>query len=469
MRRNLAFKMTLCFLLLSVAVLGLVNTLGAKQIRRYLISTKKEMMYKEASLISTQYISNSYHNQMTTSSLTDILEAVDQFINAHIWIVNSNGIVICDTSDWSPSALGANINNYSSTFLEHTTIEETTANGLLPEKCLAVIYPIPSSYKLRSYIVIFLPYQQIKDESIAYADILTVCSLVFLAIICVLFLYLYFMTARPLHKIRKAAMEYSKGNFAYEIKLRGKDEFNDVATALNYMADELKSLDEYQKKFIANISHDFRSPLTSIKGYAEAIQDGTIPYEMQNKYLEIIVFESERLNKLTNNLLELNNFDNNRNMLEITSFDINQVIKKTCTSFEGICMKKKIQFNLVFSDKELFVTADMSKIQQVLYNLIDNAIKFSQSNFSILVSSTHKNDKAFISVRDYGCGIPKASLNRVWERFYKQDTSRGKDKKGTGLGLSITKEIIQAHNENIDVISTEGVGSEFTFSLTLAE
>ena len=469
MKRNLAFKMSLCFVLLTIAVLGLVNTLGARQIHNYVLTNKQETLYKEASLISTEYMNNFYHNNISTSSLSGILEAVDQFINAHIWIVNSNGVVIVDTSDWAPATLGKNINTYSSSFLEHTTVENTTIEGLLPEKCLAVIYPIPYSYKLRSYIVMLLPYAQIRDECMAYTDILTVCSLVFLAIICALFVYLYFMTARPLHKIRKAAMEYSKGNFKYEIQLRGKDEFHDVATALNYMGKELSSLDEYQKKFIANISHDFRSPLTSIKGYAEAIQDGTIPYEIQNKYLDIIVFESERLNKLTNNLLELNNFDNNRNLLDISSFDINQIIKKTCTSFEGICTKKKIQFNLVFSDKELFVAADMGKIQQVLYNLIDNAIKFSHPNSIIRVSSTQKNDKAFISVRDNGCGIPKASINKIWERFFKQDTSRGKDKKGTGLGLSITKEIINAHNENIDVISTEGVGSEFTFSLSLAE
>jgi len=469
MKRNLAFKMITCFLLLSIAVLGLMNTLGSRQIRSYLLKTKRETLYKEATLISTEYMNQSYHNQLTPASLSGILEAVDHFINAHIWIVNSSGVIICDTSDWSPSALGSNINSYSTSFFENTTIEETTIYGLLPEKCLVVIYPIPSNYKLKSYIVIFLPYHQILDESIAYTDILTICSLIFLAIISILFLYLYHMTVRPLHKIRKAALEYSKGNFEYEIHLRGKDEFHDVAVALNYMADELESLDEYQKKFIANISHDFRSPLTSIKGYAEAISDGTIPYEMQNKYLDIIVFESERLNKLTNNLLELNNFDSNRNLLDITSFDINLIIKKTCTSFEGICMKKKIQFNLVFSDKELFVTADMGKIQQVLYNLIDNAIKFSPQNSRIRVSSMQKNDKAFISVRDYGCGIPKASINKIWERFFKQDPSRGKDKKGTGLGLSITKEIILAHNENIDVISTEGVGSEFTFSLSLSE
>lgn len=469
MKRNLVFKLTACFVLLNITILGLLNTLGSHLIKSYLVDTKINTLYNEAALISSEYLDNFYTEELTLTDLTGILEAVDQYINAHIWIVNSNGVVICDTSDWTPSSIGVDITKYDPNFLSNSSVESTTINGLIKEECLSVIYPIPYNYRLRSYIVIFLPLEIIHSESITYTNILTIFSLVFLGVILLVFIYIYFMTARPLYKIRKAAMEYGRGNFAYKLKTKGKDEFHDVCYALNYMAGELESLDGYQKKFIANISHDFRSPLTSIKGYAEAMLDGTIPYEIQNKYLDIIVFESERLNKMTNTLLELNSFDNKQNLLDVTSFDINQVIKKTCASFEGICTKKKIQFNLVFSDKELYVDADMGKIQQVLYNLIDNAIKFSHTNSKIKVSSTVKGEKVFISVKDYGAGIPKASINKIWERFYKLDASRGKDKKGTGLGLSITKEIIQSHNENIDVISTEGVGSEFTFSLPRSE
>ena len=152
-------------------------------------------------------------------------------------------------------------------------------------------------------------------------------------------------------------------------------------------------------------------------------------------------------------------------MLDITTFDINQIVKQTAASFEGTCRSKRITLNLTFSDHYSLVDADMGKIQQVLYNLIDNAIKFSPHDSSIDVSSYEKGTKVFISVKDHGTGIPKDSVKRIWERFYKLDTSRGKDKKGTGLGLSIVKEIINTHGENINVISTEGVGTEFIFTL----
>lgn len=236
------------------------------------------------------------------------------------------------------------------------------------------------------------------------------------------------------------------------------------------MANELNTLEDDQRKFVSNVSHDFRSPLTSIKGYIEAILDGTIPYEMQDKYLNIILFETERLNKLTSSLLELNKFGSHgKTILYIKSFDINYIIRMTALTFEGICSEKHISIELILSGQNLYVTADMAKIQQVIYNLTDNAIKFSHPDSSITIETTEKNGKVFVSVKDSGIGIPGDSLKKIWERFYKTDVSRGKDKRGTGLGLAIVKEIIQAHDENINVISTEGVGTEFIFTLSLTK
>ena len=271
----------------------------------------------------------------------------------------------------------------------------------------------------------------------------------------------------PLQKITEGANEYAAGNLEYRIDLNTRDEMGYLAGTLNYMSGELNKLEEYQRNFIANVSHDFRSPLTSIKGYLEAIIDGTIPPEMYEKYLTRVISETERLTKLTQGMLTLNSLDS-KGYLSRSSFDINRVIKDTAASFEGTCGKKNINFELTFSDNIQMVYADLGKIQQVLYNLIDNAIKFSHQDSTIYIQTRIKNEKIFVSVKDTGIGIPKDSVQKVFDRFYKSDLSRGKDKKGTGLGLAIVKEIIQAHGENIDVVSTEGVGSEFIFSLPLA-
>ena len=288
-------------------------------------------------------------------------------------------------------------------------------------------------------------------------------------ITAVLFLFYSFYIRKPLYAITKGASEFANGNLSYQIPVKSENELGYLASNLNYMADKLNRNGEYQRQFISNISHDFRSPLTSIKGYVEAMIDGTIPVEMQEKYLKIISYEAERLEKLTRGLLTLNELDIHKRMLNIQDFDINQTIKSTAASFEGTCTTRQILLELILSGQTLYAHADLEQIQQVLYNLLSNAIKFSPDHSTITIETTEKNGKIFVSVKDHGIGIPKSSLNRIWERFYKIDRSRGKDQKGTGLGLAIVKEIISAHGQHINVISTEGVGTEFIFTLEQAK
>lgn len=273
----------------------------------------------------------------------------------------------------------------------------------------------------------------------------------------------------PLRKITYATEQYASGNMHYEFQIDSDDEIGYLAACLNYLAGEIAHAEDDQKKFVANISHDFRSPLTSIKGYIEAMMDGTIPPEMYEKYLTIVLNETERLTKLTNSLLTLNNMNTRGMLLDITDFDINQVIRQTAATFEGTCQKKNLAIEMLLTGESFFVTADIEKMKQVLYNLIDNAIKFSHHDSVIKIETSEKKKKLFVSVKDTGIGIPKDEIKLIWDRFYKSDSSRGKDKKGTGLGLAIVKEIIHAHNEHINVISTEGVGTEFIFSIPVSD
>ena len=335
---------------------------------------------------------------------------------------------------------------------------------------MTVYAPITSNYKVRGYVLIHKPMIDIYSHTyhllnVAYITLLMIFLLAFI-ILLMFELFIY----RPIRKITSVADAYINGDFSQKIDIHSRDEIGHLAAAFDYMANELNTLEDDQRKFVSNVSHDFRSPLTSIKGYVEAILDGTIPYEMQDKYLNIILFETERLNKLTSSILELNKFGSHgKTILYMNNFDINYIIRMIALSFEGRCSEKHMSIELILSGQNLYVTADMAKIQQVIYNLIDNAIKFSHPDSSITVETTEKNEKVFVSVKDTGIGIPKDSLKKIWERFYKTDVSRGKDKRGTGLGLSIVREIIQAHDENINVISTDGVGTEFIFTLSLSK
>ncbi len=298
--------------------------------------------------------------------------------------------------------------------------------------------------------------------------------------VCYLLLFIVFLLSllpagvfflafyRPLGRITDAAAKYTDSYNHPPLEYDHDNELGRLAASVNYLAEAVHNSEDSQRKFLSNISHDFRSPLTSIKGYVEAILDGTIPPEMQEKYLRIVVDETERLNKLTEGLLTLNTFDDRGVYLEMTDFDLVPIIRSTADLFEGACQKKNLHIKIFFYASSIQVHADRGKIQQVLYNLLDNAIKFSYSGSVLLIRVYGQKNRIFVSVKDHGEGIAKEHLPKIWDRFYKSDASRGRDKKGTGLGLSIVKEIIHAHGQNINVVSTQNVGTEFTFSLQRA-
>lgn len=451
-------------------MLFLLNTFGHNLMLNTLVQEKEISLYEEASSITAEYRSDFYSlNTLSNASWPQLrkqFKSLQKLSNTRFWLLNKDGTILID-SDTKENQEGINVNYFDSTFLDNHTYTGNTLNKILSYKVVSVIRPLTSNQKTHGYIVLLASWDELEQKATDYIDNVIICFFAFFIVLFFIFLFLYYKTQKPLHIIDKALKEYVNGNFDYQLEHVCGLEYQELAGAIEYMATKSKNMNDYQKKFIANVSHDFRSPLTSIKGYTEAMLDGTIPLEMQDKYLNIILFETNRLSKLTRNLLELNQFENNGLPLEISTFDINQALKMTTSAFEHRCKEKRISIELIFSQKSLLVDGDIDKIEQVIQNLVDNAIKFSHHDSSIIISIVEKSEKAFISVKDFGIGIPKESISKVWNRFYKSDLSRGKDKVGTGLGLPIAKEILTAHGENINVISTEGVGTEFIFSLQI--
>ena len=469
MKSTLYLKFLGGFVAFGILGFLIVTTFTSQRTYRYMEETAADELYREAKTIATSYAQNYYEDTITLADIQEHLAAIDVYLNAPIWIVDPQGELLINSRAQSPETAPVRIQDFSITSFGTRYYQIGTFYDTLTQESLTVYAPIIINYRVQGYVLIHKPMSQITRYSNGFINISYLSlALIFLCTLAVLAVFT-FAVYLPIRRITRSAKAYAAGNFDTKVKVHSNDELGYLAASFNYMASELHSLEDDQRKFIANVSHDFRSPLTSIKGYIEAIMDGTIPYEMQDKYLNIILMETERLNKLTQSMLELNKYGSHGAMLDVSPFDINNVIKMTVQSFEGTCTQKKISFELILTGETLFVNADMSKIQQVLYNLIDNAIKFSHADSTITIETTERNEKVFISVKDTGIGIPKDSLKKIWERFYKTDASRGKDKKGTGLGLAIVKEIIQAHNENITVISTEGVGTEFIFTLPLAE
>lgn len=469
MKLSIYAKFILIYIVAAILSFIFVTEGTSRMIMNHMTTKKADTLYREAALLSTDYAED-YYRSLTASSLETVhshLNAISTYLNTDIWMIDIDGKVILESGkklvdpemnthileNFDPSSFGTSYYMIGDFFEEFS------------EETLSVISPINYNYRVRGYVLIHTEMSVLNAEKEEILNIVYITLAVLLLLGLATLLLIGFIIYFPLKRITKAASEYAAGNLNYQVEINGADEFGHLADSMNYMAREMNEREKYERKFIANISHDFRSPLTSIKGYVEAMMDGTIPVEFQEKYFNIVLFETDRLKKLTEELLTLNSFGTKRGMLDITTFDINAVIKNTAATFEGRCTERKISIELLFESKQQLVKADMGKIQQVLYNLLDNAIKFSNDESSIEVETTIKHEKVFVSVKDHGTGIPKESQKKIWERFYKLDTSRGKDKRGTGLGLAIVKEIIQTHDEHINVISTEGVGTEFIFSL----
>lgn len=473
MKHTLFDKIFLGFLFLSVSVFALILFYSTIASKNALVNEKIEVLSNEADLIAKQTLTGYADGTYSIEQIQNNFEYYTSMLDASIWFVDDKGIIIAFSNAETHPDNPKNIFFLDNEF-DLTTGQSFTGDffGYFNDDVISVSLPVnlpandnESQIQIGT-LLLHSTVSQIKDVQMNIIQVIYVPFLVMIIISFTLLGLISRKIMRPLKKINAAAEEYSTGNFDVEMDIHTDDEIGQLANTLEYMASELSKLEEYRKEFISNISHDFRSPLTSIKGYIEAIQDGTIPPEKQDKYLGIVVNETKRLTKLTSSLLELNNYDSYGLWLVVKDFDILTLVKNAMSTFEGKCEARDILLTLENNCINTVVRADKTKIQQVIYNLLDNAIKFTPDGKQIHVILDEKKEKIYVSVKDEGCGIPKDSVNKVWDRFYKADSSRGKDKQGTGLGLAITKEIIKAHGENINVVSTEDVGSEFTFSLS---
>ena len=498
MQRSALDRIYLAFLVILIVSFGFLIFFISYFTRRSLITEKQTTLTNEANLIATQVISSYFTGDLDAKELASVFNYYSGTLKADIWYVDERGRLIATSGYFDESS------KYRSTDVATADRPSVAITQKLPNS----IYTLASDYDIHAntytvsdfygvysgnVISVNAPIIATKadgkdnSESVYYGaliihattdDINTMMGNIYsisfipcLVIIIIAFSLLQIVSLkilRPIKRLAEVAQDYSKGDFDAETGISSKDEIGQLAESMEYMASELSKLEEYRHEFISNISHDFRSPLTSIRGYVTAILDGTIPPEKQDRYLNIVLDETNRLTKLTQGLLDLNRLEIYGPYLKLTDFDFIDIVRSSLNTFEIKCIDKNVAIYLNNHAEATIVTADKTKIQQVVYNLLDNAIKFTPPGKNIYIDIVEKDDKLRISIRDQGIGMSEETQKKIWTRFYKDDTSRGKDKGGTGLGLAITREIIKAHNETIDVTSSEGNGSEFIFTLTKA-
>lgn len=298
-------------------------------------------------------------------------------------------------------------------------------------------------------------------KGLAWQMALAVGLLVAAAGILVFFLTRH-MT-RPLTIMAQAAGNMAKGDFNARAPEEGTQEIRELARSFNQMADQLASLEQSRRDFVANVSHELRSPITSIQGFAQGMLDGTIAPEEHEKYLQVVVDETHRLSKLIAGLLNLSRMENEETSLAYSDFDVNETARRVIISRINPIDEKQLEVNADFEIDPCFVHADADQIEQVIINLLDNAIKFTPQGGTITLTTRENGQQVLLQVKDNGEGVLPDDVPHIFDRFYKADKAHTVGK-GTGLGLAICRRIMEKHGQTIRLVSGEG-GAEFEITL----
>ena len=341
-------------------------------------------------------------------------------------------------------------------------------NGIFPSRYLVSGCSIHSTKEDDALIGMVVVGASSTDVSSLAESVLNTIVVSCLWVMVAALIAVYFITEKiisPLKAMSRAAKNYAAGIFDVRVPVNGRDEVAQLAMAFNNMANSLANAENLRQSFLANVSHDLRTPMTTIAGFIDGILDGAIPPEKQPYYLELIASEVRRLSRLVSSLLDISRIQAGDRKFTKTVFDICEMARQIIISFEQRIEEKKLDVVFACDFDKVMVYADRDAIHQVFYNLCDNAVKFSKSGGLYRIRIVEQNKKVYVSVYNEGQGIPENEIAYVFDRFYKSDKSRGLDKTGVGLGLYIVKTIIDAHNEEIWVKSAYGKYCEFMFTL----
>ena len=463
----MATLVTVSFLLTTIAFIGIA--------RSYIINDYQTTMESSAAEVARLSSAVADHDGLRSWSLGMSLSTIANSTGNHVFITDEKGeIVCCSDKRIDCDHLGK-------------TLPEDVTKMLSPGGTLRLLSTLGTLYGEKRYVVA-QPITGRSGDAIGYAFVTSASSnmfgawetflgvavlvaIVVFTLALVIALFYSKRMARPLDEMAAASRKFARGDFSVRVKQveDPTDEMGALIESFNKMADSLEKAEARRSEFIANISHELRTPMTTISGFADGILDGTIPKDQEEKYLRSISDETKRLSRLVREMLDVSQMRNRAaDPSKRTVFDLTELIMQTMLSFERSATKKNLDVDPQLPENHILVRADRDGITQVIYNLIDNAVKFSEKGSCITISLYKDDGKAFFSIRNHGETIPPEDLPFIFDRFHKSDRSRSLDKTGVGLGLYLVKSIINSHDEDIAVKSEDGV-TEFVFTLPLAE
>ena len=456
-----------CFILVAFSFVGIG--------RLYLIREYKSDMVASAEEVSRTAAAVGQNDSMNSWLLSMIISAISRSTGNHIFITDANGLVM-SCSDQTPMC------KHYGTLLPEDVItgikdgqelEISTLGGMYTNPRYIVTHEITreSDGELMGDVFVTNAPDNILSSWSTFVLIATVIAVLVLCMSLAVSLVYSKRMARPLDEIAAASRKFARGDFSVRVKQQEDptDEMGALIDSFNKMADSLQNAENRRSEFIANVSHELRTPMTTIAGFADGILDGTIPKDQETKYLTSIRDETRRLSRLVRDMLDASQTRARAaDPSKRTVFDLTELVLQTLLSFETRATQKNLDVDPQLPENHIMVIADKDAITRVIYNLLDNAVKFATPGSCLTLRLYRDAQKAYVSIKDIGETIPPDDLPFIFDRFHKSDRSRSLDKDGVGLGLYLVKSIINSHDEDIAVKSEDGA-TEFVFTLKLAD
>ncbi len=456
-------------ILISITFLGLVLLVFASN---YFKEDKYAILEKNVSQAVAQTNNNYRQNdyQVLNSLLLEpIYSILGNAIDADIFLVDMSGrTLLC--SDYGDDQCSHGVYLVPQNILAHVSQngvyrETGRLGGIYPGSCYTVGMPVRNGDG--TVVAVVFASASAAGLTAFLIDIFQMFVISAALVMLFSFIIIYFITSnlvRPLQEMLVATQSFAKGDFSVRVSVEGDDEVAVLASAFNSMASSMATLEQTRRSFTANVSHELKTPMTTIGGFIDGILDGTIPPEKQNHYLKIVSSEIQRLSRLVRSMLSISRIEAGEMKISPATVEITDIVTRTLFVFEKNLEEKNIEVRGLDAEKHL-VEADADLIHQVVYNLIDNAVKFVNPGGYLEFGYQEEGGKTFVSVKNSGDGISQEEIPRLFDRFYKTDKSRSLDKNGVGLGLYIVRTIVNLHGGEIFVRSQEGSYTEFIFSL----
>lgn len=458
------------FILLSIVTVicfGVLMLITSTSVARTMAEDKKATLQETGQTVS-QMASYRLDSADFNYSMSSIASVVGSAINAKIFITDISGkIIVCNCSDFLKYG---NCQHIDATVSDEI-LDKMAAGNYFEVGTLGSLYKAKhytstlriegKNSQTAGYVIVSSPASELRDFSIQMYRIFLLSMIFPVAVLLLAFYYANYRVTRPLKLMSSAAKAIAQGDFSRRIPVETDDEIGELAESFNHMTNSLVQLESMRRSFVANVSHELKTPMTTIGGFIDGILDGTIPEEKRNYYLTIVSEEIRRLSRLVVGMLSLSKLESGEMKINRTRFNFTDVICSSVLSLEQKIEEKHIDIRGLDSLEPLSISGDRDLLHQVVYNLSDNAVKFTEEGGYISFSAQQEGENIRLAIRNSGEGIAPKDLPHVFERFYKTDRSRSKDKSGTGLGLYIVKTIVDIHGGGITVSSVVGEYTEF--------